>query len=158
MATDLRTPPLRVHGRRTPEYGSWCAMITRCENPNHDNYPRYGGRGIKICPRWRGSFAAFFEDMGPRPPGHTLDRRQSNKDYEPSNCRWATPLEQSHNSSNPRFYTLNGETLCISEWARRIGIRHERMRRRIRDYPLEIALTTLKGESCKEAAEQEASP
>ena len=141
MATDAPVPPLRIGGRRTPEYGSWCAMITRCENPNHHNYPRYGGRGIGICERWRKSFAAFWRDMGPRPAGCTLDRIEKDGDYEPGNCRWATAKKQSHNSSNPRFYALNGERLCISEWARRLGIGHERLRRRLAKYPPEIALT-----------------
>jgi hypothetical protein len=71
-------------------------MWTRCTNPNVDNFERYGGRGIKICKRWH-RFENFLADMGHRPAGKTLDRINSNGNYKPSNCRWATPLEQRHN-------------------------------------------------------------
>ena len=79
-----------------PLYSTWEGMNQRCNNPNSDAYPYYGGRGIKVCARWK-SFRAFVEDMGPRPPGHTLDRKRPNEGYEPGNCRWATRLEQSWN-------------------------------------------------------------
>lgn len=87
-----------IRGLNSREYASWCAMINRCENPNHDAYPRYGGMGIRVCKRWRVSFANFLADMGPRPTGKSLDR-YPNKfgDYKPGNCRWATPSEQQTN-------------------------------------------------------------
>lgn len=85
-----------VHGRcGTPTYRSWVAMIDRCENPKRERYHRYGGRGITVCPRWRESFAAFLQDMGERPQGKSIDRWPDNDgNYEPGNCRWATPTQQ----------------------------------------------------------------
>jgi hypothetical protein len=72
-------------------------MWTRCTNPNVDSFERYGGRDIKVCARWQ-RFENFLADMGERPAGKTLDRYPNPYgDYKPSNCRWATPLEQRHN-------------------------------------------------------------
>jgi hypothetical protein len=91
-----------THGKKqTAEYRSWLAMKTRCYNPNEPFWHRYGGRGIKVCDRWRTSFENFFADMGQRPSfKHTLDRWPNyDGDYEPGNCRWATRSEQSANKA-----------------------------------------------------------
>lgn len=87
------------HGRRSsPEYSSWAKMIQRCENPNTNRFQHYGGRGIRVCSRWRESFAAFIEDMGEKPSKkYSIDRIDVDGNYEPGNCRWALPSEQRMN-------------------------------------------------------------
>ncbi len=90
------------HGHRpsirgSREYCSWQMMKQRCLNPNHTGYSDYGGRGITVCERWCLSFKHFLEDMGERPSGMSIDRINSNGNYEPSNCRWATPKQQRNN-------------------------------------------------------------
>jgi len=80
-----------------PLYKTWENMIRRCHSETHERFKDYGGRGITVCARWRSSFYAFLVDMGDRPDGLTLDRRDNDGNYEPSNCRWATLSEQQLN-------------------------------------------------------------
>ncbi len=82
---------------KSREYKTWDCMKQRCTNPNNTKYNIYGGRGITICDRWINSFENFFKDMGERPIGTTIDRINVNGNYEPSNCRWATPKQQNNN-------------------------------------------------------------
>lgn len=114
-------------------YLSWQAMMTRCYNENDPGFLEYGAKGITVCDRWRHSFEAFYEDMGDRPKGTTIDRIDSNGNYEPSNCRWAKPKTQSRNRpSFNKMLTCNGETRCVSEWAEILGIPCQRIFSRLK--------------------------
>lgn len=105
----------------SPTYRSWKAMRERCLIPTSKDFLRYGARGVTVCDRWANDFNAFLADMGKRPKGMSLDRIDTLGNYEPGNCRWATPAQQSANRLNTAFLTVNGETLPLSEWARRLG-------------------------------------
>lgn len=133
----------KKHGLvNSPEYKTWAMMLVRCRNKNNHAYPRYGGRGIKVCKRWE-SFENFYADVGAKPsPKHSLDRIDNNGNYEPSNCRWATMLEQGRNKRNNAMLTLNGVTKCISEWADITGIKRRTIHARISyGWPVEKVLT-----------------
>jgi hypothetical protein len=88
-------------GDRT--YTTWRSMKYRCSSSHATQYPRYGGRGISVCERWQ-SFANFLADMGERPAGRTIDRINPSGNYEPSNCRWATPKEQRASQVRPEHH------------------------------------------------------
>lgn len=85
------------NNKPSPTYNTWRAMKERCRLPSHPQYKNYGGRGVSVCERWAVNFRAFLADMGERPAGCTLDRVNPDGNYEPSNCRWATPAEQTRN-------------------------------------------------------------
>jgi hypothetical protein len=96
-------------------------MLLRCTDPTHKFYSDYGGRGITVCPEWQ-TFEGFLADMGLRPVGLQLDRRENDRGYCKENCRWVTPLVQANNKRNNVNITLKGETLSMSQWSRRLGI------------------------------------
>lgn len=107
----------------TPEYRIWRAMKQRCYNKNNDFYHCYGGRGIKVCSRWRTSFENFLKDMGNRPIGKSLDRfPNKNGNYSPKNCRWADQKQQTNNTRKNIIITHNGITMCQSDWNKKIGM------------------------------------
>ncbi len=105
----------------TATYISWRCMVRRCHESGSAGYRNYGGRGIKVCDRWRQSFSAFVKDMGERPDGCSLDRIDNSGDYEPGNCRWSTREIQHRNMRSNHWITVGDETLCLSDWARRLG-------------------------------------
>jgi|SRR4029434_9167769 len=138
---------MRIHGHArnlwTPEYRTWSGIIQRCCNPCSTSYPDYGGRGIKICMKWRTSFTAFLDDVGYKPsPKHSIDRYPDNDgDYRPGNVRWATRSEQMRNTRVCRLFTHDGITATLGEWAERTGISRATLFRRIaRGVPLDVAL------------------
>ena len=125
-----------IHGHmrrgvmRSPTLISWENMHQRCRTPGHKSYKAYGGAGVTICERWS-SFKNFLDDMGERPEGATLDRIIGTKGYEPGNCRWATPKEQTNNIRTNRRVTLNGRTQNLKQWAEELGISHQCLRHRL---------------------------
>lgn len=125
--------PTRTHGMsRTRIYRSWSMMKDRCYNPNNTCYGRYGGRGIGVCQRWRESFEAFYEDMGDRPSGMSLDRIDNDGEYSPANCRWADSLTQRSNTRKPlRTFEINGVTKTVAEWCREYGVSQSLVNNRI---------------------------
>lgn len=122
------------------EYRSWTGMLARCRNPKDPMFPYYGGKGIKVCHRWL-RFDHFLADMGPRPLCTTLERIDNTAGYSPENCRWATQTEQNLNRTITRWFTFGGVTLCLTDWARQLGISKPAMAKRIARWPLERALT-----------------
>jgi hypothetical protein len=104
-------------GKRTAEYRTWSGIKDRCHRSTSKSYARYGARGIHVCEQWLNSFEAFFEYMGPRPDGCSIDRIDNSKGYEPGNCRWATWTEQQRNKTSNVLMTIDGVTKCRGEWA-----------------------------------------
>lgn len=127
---------VRVDGkkRRSSEYAAWADMIQRCTNENNRAWGRYGGRGITVCDRWRDSFDAFVNDMGPRPPKASLDRIDNDGGYEPSNCRWSTERQQQRNKRDNHRVTIGDESLVLTDWAERYGISRSTLSERINAY------------------------
>jgi hypothetical protein len=125
LNNECRANRVRTHGcSDTSLYEIWQTMIKRCHNPKAKKFPDYGGRGISVCDRWRRSFADFAADVGDRPEGSSLDRKDNNGNYEPGNVRWATATEQSNNKRNTILITHDGITMSLKQWSVKIGIRY----------------------------------
>lgn len=111
------------------EYNSWKSMKARCLNPKATGYHNYGQRGIKVCDRWLGlnGFQHFLEDMGERPPNTTLDRIDSNKDYCPENCRWASWPVQGSNRRGLVRISYKGKTQSLKDWSRELNLPYKQL-------------------------------
>lgn len=114
------------------EYKAWDGMISRCHNQTDKNWKWYGARGITVCEQWRNDFSAFLRDMGRRPAARmSIDRKDGNGHYEPSNCRWATPIEQARNRSNNRIVEYGGSSMPLSAAAEAAGISYKTVKSRL---------------------------
>lgn len=123
------------HGKsNTPEHSIWMRMTNRCRNENYPEWHLYGGRGITVCQRWRESFEAFLADMGPRPsPRHSIDRYPDNDgNYEPGNCRWATPKQQARNFRKNLLVDLDGQQVSLAEACELTGINYDAAKYRLK--------------------------
>lgn len=121
----------KKHGMsHTGAYKSWCAMMYRTSSSKHIAYNRYGGRGITVCDRWH-LFENFYEDMGERPNGKTLDRIDYDGNYSKENCRWATYIQQSNNTSFNHVVIFNDTEYTIAQLSKHLSIKYTTLRRRI---------------------------
>lgn len=117
-------------------YHVWNDMIRRCYNPKEPAYRWYGACGISVCPEWRDTpveFIKWCESTYPPNGNFSIDRIDGTKGYSPKNCRWATPLEQSHNTKSNVNITINGETKCVSQWCRDLDISSQVVYKRIKN-------------------------
>lgn len=116
----------------TPEHMAWKNLRRRCNTPTSGCFDRYGGRGIKVCERWN-DFRNFLADMGPRPsPQHSVERIDNDGNYEPSNCRWATPVEQARNKCTSALISYKGSTRTLVEWCEVLQLRYGTIKERRR--------------------------
>ena len=122
-------------------YSTWNGMKQRCLDPNSSHYHCYGGRGVTICEDWLNDYSKFYEWAVANGASRelTLDRIDTNGNYEPSNCRWADVETQMNNTSQNRFIEYNGEKLTVMQWSRRTGIEEGTIRRRLDSYGYSVA-------------------
>jgi hypothetical protein len=124
LTRDLNIVRQTTHGKTHASiYGVWKSMRLRCDAPTNRAYKNYGGRGIKVCDRWR-TFENFLADMGEPPPGLTIERVDNDGDYAPGNCRWASYREQSRNRQKTYRLTVCGEYLSLPDACEKYGIRN----------------------------------
>ena len=134
--------PAKHHGlTKTPEYQAWDQMKQRVR-PNYQDHDRYYDRGIGIDPRWESSFQEFYNDMGDKPDGMTLDRIDNDKGYSKENCRWATITTQARNKSTNLVITFQGKTQTAAKWIEELNINPYTFYSRIRKgWTVERAIT-----------------
>jgi len=115
-----------------PEYDAWRRARKRCNDPKDKHWKDYGGRGIKMAEEWETNFKTFLADLGPKPtPLHSLDRIETDGNYAPGNCRWATPQEQAANRRFCHLVEMNGQVVTIQEAGRKAGIPPMTLRNRL---------------------------
>jgi hypothetical protein len=131
-----------THGKYgTKKYRAWQHIVTRCTDKNCPQYPRYGGRGITMDPRWA-KFENFDADMPDPPQGTSIDRKDNDGPYSKKNCRWATRIQQANNKSNSKWLTFRGRKKTVAEWMRETGLTRKKIEGRIaRGWSVKDALT-----------------
>lgn len=120
-------------GIRTKAYSIWTNMKSRCTNEKSDNYQYYGGRGITYCPQWE-MFENFLKDMGNPNDGMTLDRINTNGNYEPLNCRWSSIMDQAKNKTNNLWLNIDGNLIHLTEASRRYPVKMQTIWARLKKY------------------------
>lgn len=121
------------NGKQTKEYFAWARTKAKCTVPTHHRYKIYGGRGIKMCDRWMNSYQNFLDDMGRAPsPKHSLGRIDNDGNYEPSNCRWETQMQQCNNLRKSVRVEHEGQIKTVSEWASFFGLRYSFVYHRVK--------------------------
>lgn len=123
---------------QSSEYMTWGAMINRCKNPSCRGFANYGGRGITVCERWK-DFSNFIDDMGARPPGGMLDRKDNSLGYSPENCKWSTRAEQNNNRRNNIVLTLDGKTMTLAQWSKFSPVSYRAFHKRITIYKMTLS-------------------
>ena len=124
-----------THGlRHTRLYGIWSNMKTRCYNANDPHYQRWGAKGVTVCDEWRNDFKAFYNwSMSNGYTNElTIDRVDSNGNYEPTNCRWVTLAENNRNKPHVKYITYDGKTQTIGQWTKELGLGKETIRERLK--------------------------
>ena len=138
--------PITKHGLcHTRIYHIWNAMKQRCSNPKTISYKYYGAKGVEVCQEWQDSFQAFYDwaMANGYAENLTIDRKDTNGDYCPQNCRWATNKEQQNNTSYNKLHTYNGETLTVMQWAEKTNMSANLLYKRLgRGWDIRKALTT----------------
>lgn len=121
----------KTHGMKgSKTYAVWHSMRSRCKNERHPSFKDYGGRGIAIDKRWD-RFENFYQDMGEKPEGMSIDRIDNNKGYSKENCRWANSEEQCNNRRNSKLYLINGKSMSLPQWCRELSIPESTVKNRI---------------------------
>ncbi len=143
LAKEISSRVHTKHGlEHTKSYRVWQGMIARCYKKTTDSYYLYGARGIVVCERWKHSIKDFYSDMGECPEEMSIERINTNGNYSPKNCKWATLEEQANNKRNTIRIENNGENLTISQWSRKVGIKHFTIRARLKlGWTFEDAIT-----------------
>lgn len=156
---ELTTIRNTKHGKRhTRLYRIWLLMKNRCNNPKDKYYYCYGGKGVKVCNEWSNNFELFYEWSISNGYNDklTIDRIDSDKGYQPDNCRWTTNKEQQNNKTNNHYITYKGKTQSMKKWSEELKIDYSTLRNRINVYQwdIETALTAPTGYRYKQKTKE----